>query len=165
MSNRNVSAAVGPEGCCGSALTVRPWLRLAALQPAVDLPQTGVQNIRPSRRRPSAPCHPCTAASSAAAQHSTHDLSPADLELFHTQGWLLTPPLLTPAGLETLRRETMAAWGTEKGETDQAADGLTWLQVALVPNVHRISVGTPTFNVPIDRSLPGKFLSDCWCSF
>ena len=79
------------------------------------------------------------AATTAAARTVPHVLSASDLETFNSRGWLRTPPLLTPTGLAALRREAMSAWAAEKRGIDQTADGLTWLQAALLPNIHRAS--------------------------
>jgi hypothetical protein len=76
-------------------------------------------------------------ASSDAAQ--AHRFSQSDIELYHSRGWVLTPPLLSPVELRTVRDGAMAAWKQAKANVDQASPGLTWLQAALLPSVHRLS--------------------------
>eukprot|EP01052_Picozoa_sp_SAG31_P048934 SAG31_NODE_10477_length_1134_cov_0.722705_1_plen_243_part_01 len=80
-----------------------------------------------------------SAAPPADGHYISHRLSAEDVEAFHSNGWMRTPVLLTPAGLDALRRETMSVWDANKGDVDQAAEGLTWLQAALLPSIHRAS--------------------------
>jgi hypothetical protein len=68
-----------------------------------------------------------------------HSLADADIEHYRENGWVLTPPLVSPAGLQRIRGDAMRAWEQEKGGADQGASELTWLQAALLPNVHRLA--------------------------
>ncbi len=63
-------------------------------------------------------------------------LTDDDVRGYHEQGYLLYGPILTPAGLQRLRDECMAAWRAEKGDFDPSK---TWLENALLPNIHHRS--------------------------
>ncbi len=60
-------------------------------------------------------------------------LTVAELAAYADQGFLLLDGLLTPEGVATLRDASMRVWREQKGETDPKG---TWLQSALLPNVH-----------------------------
>lgn len=61
-------------------------------------------------------------------------LSDEQVRFYEENGYLLYGPILTDAGLDRLREDSMAVW---QGE-DRASDGdETWLQSMLLPNVHR----------------------------
>lgn len=63
-------------------------------------------------------------------------LSSAEVEGYRAEGYLIVGRTLTDAGLERMRDECMTAWRGEKGEFDSNA---TWLQNALLPNIHHRS--------------------------
>jgi ectoine hydroxylase-related dioxygenase (phytanoyl-CoA dioxygenase family) len=65
-----------------------------------------------------------------------HTLSAAEIALYHEQGYLVIPDLLTPEGLARMREECMAAWTEQK--KDAPTNG-TWLQSALLVNIHHAS--------------------------
>ena len=69
-------------------------------------------------------------------------LTPEQLAQYHEQGYLVVPGTLTPAGREHLLAEVMEVWRREKGEFDPAA---TWLQNALLPNIHHLSAAVRDF--------------------
>ena len=52
---------------------------------------------------------------------------------FHEKGYLLLGGMLTEDGLEKIREQAMVEWRAEKGEFDP---NKTWLQNALIPNIH-----------------------------
>lgn len=63
-------------------------------------------------------------------------LSAEEVERYRREGYLVVGRTLTDAGLEQMRAECMAVWRAEKGEYDPNA---TWLQNALLPNIHHRS--------------------------
>jgi len=63
-------------------------------------------------------------------------LSPAEIDRYRNEGYLIVGRTLTDAGLEQMRDECMQAWHGEKGDYDPNA---TWLQNALLPNIHHRS--------------------------
>jgi len=63
-------------------------------------------------------------------------LTPAEVNRYQDQGYLMIGRTLTDAGLEQMRAECMTAWRAEKGDYDPNA---TWLQNALLPNIHHRS--------------------------
>lgn len=80
---------------------------------------------------PSAP-----AASSLQTRFNYRRLNPAELAEYHENGYLLLKSVLTPAGLERMLGECMAAWQAEKGVFDA---GKSWLENALLTDIHRRS--------------------------
>jgi len=60
-------------------------------------------------------------------------LSPAAVDRYRAEGYLIVGRTLTDAGLEAMRDECMTAWRAEKGDYNPNA---TWLQNALLPNIH-----------------------------
>ncbi|HET7178629.1 MAG TPA: phytanoyl-CoA dioxygenase family protein, partial [Chryseosolibacter sp.] len=60
-------------------------------------------------------------------------LSEAELLFYRDQGYLVIRNILTEAGLEEMREQSMKAWVAEKGAFDE---NKTWLQNALLVNVH-----------------------------
>ncbi len=60
-------------------------------------------------------------------------LSERELTAFHNAGYHFYGPILTPQGLEEMRRQCMAAWNTEKEAFDAAKN---WLDNALLPGIH-----------------------------
>lgn len=60
-------------------------------------------------------------------------LSEAELSFYRDQGYLVIRNILTEAGLEEMREQSMKAWVAEKGAFDE---NKTWLQNALLVNVH-----------------------------
>ncbi len=60
-----------------------------------------------------------------------------ELRSYHENGYLTYGPALTERGLALMRDECMRAWNAEKGEFDPSK---TWLQNALLPNIHRLSL-------------------------
>ncbi len=60
-------------------------------------------------------------------------LSDAELDAYRDQGFVLIDDVLTPDGVDALREACMRVWSEIKGAPDP--DG-TWLQTALLPNVH-----------------------------
>lgn len=63
-------------------------------------------------------------------------LSAEEVQRYRDEGYLLLGRTLTDKGLDQMREECMAAWRAEKGEFDPNA---TWLQNALLPNIHHRS--------------------------
>jgi len=63
-------------------------------------------------------------------------LDAAQQHLYEQQGYLRLGRLLTGEAIEQMRSECMEAWSAEKGEFDA---GNTWLQNALLPNIHHQS--------------------------
>lgn len=63
-------------------------------------------------------------------------LSPAEMDRYRNEGYLIVGRTLTDAGLEAMRDECMTAWHAEKGQFNPNA---TWLQNALLPNIHHRS--------------------------
>jgi hypothetical protein len=63
-------------------------------------------------------------------------LTDAELMEYRERGYLNVGRTLTDAGLEAMREQVMSAWVAEKGEFDPTK---TWLQNALLPNIHRRS--------------------------
>jgi hypothetical protein len=63
-------------------------------------------------------------------------LTPDELALYEREGYCFYGPILTDAGLEQMRNECMEAWRREKDEFDPDK---TWLQNALLPNIHHRS--------------------------
>src|ERR1043166_103848 len=63
-------------------------------------------------------------------------LTPAQLQSYHSQGFLLLESLLTPAGVERMVDECMTVWTAEKGPYDSNAN---WLTNALLNNIHHRS--------------------------
>jgi len=61
------------------------------------------------------------------------DLSENDVRRYEEEGYLLLGRTLTDEGLETMRRQCMEVWRTEKGDY---AEEKTWLENALLPNIH-----------------------------
>ena len=88
---------------------------------------------------PSCSMAPSSNSAPADTTYIYHELSPADIAGYHRSGYLVTPPLVSPGGLERIQADAMRAWQQEKGDIDQTVDGLTWLQAALLPSVHRIA--------------------------
>lgn len=64
-----------------------------------------------------------------------HDrtLSSDELNTYDEQGYLHLGRTLTNEGLETIRNECLSVWSEEKGDFDE---NKTWLQNALLPNIH-----------------------------
>jgi hypothetical protein len=69
-------------------------------------------------------------------------LAADELAAYERAGYLNYGPILTPAGLERIRDECTQAWRAEKGEFDPAK---TWLQNALLPNIHHQSLTVRQF--------------------
>ena len=65
-----------------------------------------------------------------------NELTDDELTLYRKEGYLLLGQVLTERGLELMCEQSMVAWNTEMGEFNP---GETWLQNALLPNVHRLS--------------------------
>ena len=63
-------------------------------------------------------------------------LSDSELRRFAAEGYLVCGATLTPRGLERVRGECMGAWRREKGDFDPDK---TWLENALLPNIHHRS--------------------------
>ncbi len=59
-----------------------------------------------------------------------------ELAFYEENGYLLIDEILTPQGLEIMVSEAMNAWRSEKGDFDP---GHTWLENALLPNIHHHS--------------------------
>ncbi len=73
--------------------------------------------------------------------HSTkyahfRSLCDAELAAYAAQGYLHLGRVLTDAGLDAMRTESMTAWQAQKGEFDPAK---TWLQNALLSDIHHQS--------------------------
>lgn len=70
-------------------------------------------------------------------KHFVHrTLAESELAFYRDQGYLMYGRSLTDEGLRVMREECMAAWNAEKGAFD--ADK-TWLENALLPNIHHRS--------------------------
>lgn len=84
--------------------------------------------------------HPAAAPAAASARHAGlfnyRALTDAELRAYDEQGYLVLGSVLTPAGVRRLVDECMTAWTAEKGPFDPKA---TWLENALLPDVHRRS--------------------------
>ncbi len=65
-----------------------------------------------------------------------HPLTTEELRQYREGGYLEVGRTLTDEGLEQMRAECMTAWHAEKGQFDPNA---TWLQNALLPNIHHRS--------------------------
>jgi hypothetical protein len=63
-------------------------------------------------------------------------LGDARVQAYYEDGYVLAGRTLTDRGLELIREQCMEAWHAEKGEFDP---NKTWLQNALLVNVHRRS--------------------------
>ena len=63
-------------------------------------------------------------------------LSDSELRRFAAEGYLVCGATLTARGLERVRGECMGAWRREKGDFDPDK---TWLENALLPNIHHRS--------------------------
>lgn len=63
-------------------------------------------------------------------------LTPAEMAQYDRDGYFLYGAILTETGLERIRAECMEAWRHEKGGFDPDK---TWLQNALLPNIHHQS--------------------------
>ena len=61
------------------------------------------------------------------------DLGADERAFYRENGYLLLGRTLTDRGLETMRAQCMDAWNAEKDPYDP---GKTWLQNALLPNIH-----------------------------
>ena len=69
-------------------------------------------------------------------------LTESQLNEYNEQGYLALGRVLTDAGLARMREEVMAAWEAEKGPFDPSK---TWLQNALLGDIHRRSDAARTF--------------------
>jgi ectoine hydroxylase-related dioxygenase (phytanoyl-CoA dioxygenase family) len=65
-----------------------------------------------------------------------HRLSEEDLRGYEERGYHHYGPILTDAGLETMREQCMKVWSAEKGEFDGTKN---WLQNSLLQNIHHKS--------------------------
>jgi ectoine hydroxylase-related dioxygenase (phytanoyl-CoA dioxygenase family) len=65
-----------------------------------------------------------------------HRLKPQQLDFYDDQGYLVLGRVLTDKGLESMRREAMAAWEREKGPFDPMKN---WLANSLLVNIHHTS--------------------------
>jgi len=75
-------------------------------------------------------------------------LTPAELDSFREQGYLIVKNILTAEGLAAMRDESMIAWNEEKTAFDPAK---TWLHNSLLVNIHHRSdaVKQYYFNGPL----------------
>ena len=73
-------------------------------------------------------------------EHSSYfnyrTLTPEEQSAFKEYGFLIIKQILTDAGLEKMREESMAAWNAEKESFDSSK---TWLQNSLLMNIHHKS--------------------------
>lgn len=69
-------------------------------------------------------------------------LSPEEVEAYHRDGYLACGPVLTPYGVDTIRRQCMEAWEHTKAGFD--ADK-SWLENTLLPNIHHQSKAVRDF--------------------
>ena len=51
------------------------------------------------------------------------NLTPAQLEQFHTEGWLFLPELFTPEEVEVLRREAVSIYDEQRPEVWREKSG------------------------------------------
>jgi len=63
-------------------------------------------------------------------------LTPEELKKFEEEGFLVIEQILTAAGLQKIREESMAAWNAEKESFDPSK---SWLQNSLLINIHHKS--------------------------
>ena len=70
------------------------------------------------------------------AHFISRKLSDSELRRFAAEGYLVCGATLSPSGLEEIREECMAAWNREKAAFDPDK---TWLENALLPNIHHRS--------------------------
>ena len=70
-----------------------------------------------------------------------------EVEDYHEQGYVHLGRILTATGLQQIQDQAMQAWVAEKGSFDPEK---TWIQNALLPNIHHLSdlVRTYYFNGP-----------------
>jgi len=70
------------------------------------------------------------------AHFISRNLSDSELRRFAAEGYLVCGATLSPSGLKQIREECMAAWNREKAAFDPDK---TWLENALLPNIHHRS--------------------------
>ena len=69
-------------------------------------------------------------------------LTPEELSAFRENGFLIIKQILTDAGLEKIREESMSAWNAEKESFDPSK---TWLQNSLLMNIHHKSTAVRNY--------------------
>ena len=66
-------------------------------------------------------------------------LSKAEIQEFREQGFLVVKQLIVGSELEYLRSSAVRAWNETKGDAFKFDDKRTWLENALLPNIHHLS--------------------------